>query len=720
LNKINHDLRDQAININHSIKRSVPVAGALLGVFLWQGIAGAATQQATWNGGLGNWDTVASWSGGVVPINGQSVGTDTYSVSIDDGATGVNSSVTVNVAGIVIDSLAIDVGDTLNIGNDFVFTIQQNAGRPDSGSVVNNGSLRLSAANGAMPRLIFDGNATLSGTGVLELNDDDNNRLEVTGNSILTNDVNHTIRGIGGLFIDNGNLINKGTIIGQGTNDRMDTRTLAMIPGVGGVTNDGVMRAVNTGAMVLRQGVYTNTNGLIEAIGNFSIVEIWEGAVIEGGTLSSEGTSFLFIDTQDDPQGLTPATFTNVTVATGSTVMFSNSLVKITDHHAQVNGTLTNNGTWELNSTGSNHEHIFIFNNNATLTGTGVVQMMGNAATNLIRTDGSVLTQEAGHTISGGGRLLDNSGGLINRGTILADQAGPLTIDPGASGVQNHGTMQATGSGGLILQNGAFTNESGGQIIVDTTVTVMGLSTLTNKAGATVSGNGTIVVENGSTFSNAGVVSPGASAGTLRVTGAYTQTSTGSLQVELGGTSAGNPTEYDQLIVTGDVSLDGTLDISLINGFMPTYNDEFRVLGVLSQGVRSGQFGTITGASIDNTMTLAPIYDHNGTVGLTLIAALPGDANLDGTVNGDDLLVWQANLFTGNQWAQGDFNIDGTVNGDDLLVWQAHLFDSILGPTFSPLSSPVPIPEPATGVILVIGTAWAAARKSRDRYCCRG
>jgi hypothetical protein len=47
----------------------------------------------------------------------------------------------------------------------------------------------------------------------------------------------------------------------------------------------------------------------------------------------------------------------------------------------------------------------------------------------------------------------------------------------------------------------------------------------------------------------------------------------------------------------------------------------------------------------------------------------PGDANRDGTVNFDDLLILAKNYNgTGRSWSQADFTGDGLVNFDDLLV----------------------------------------------------
>ena len=54
---------------------------------------------------------------------------------------------------------------------------------------------------------------------------------------------------------------------------------------------------------------------------------------------------------------------------------------------------------------------------------------------------------------------------------------------------------------------------------------------------------------------------------------------------------------------------------------------------------------------------------------------LPGDANLDGFVDGRDFNIWNANKFTSQPaWSKGDFTIDGIVDGGDFNVWNSHQF----------------------------------------------
>ena len=69
----------------------------------------------------------------------------------------------------------------------------------------------------------------------------------------------------------------------------------------------------------------------------------------------------------------------------------------------------------------------------------------------------------------------------------------------------------------------------------------------------------------------AGTIYPGDApntAGELSITGNYTQTAAGVFNLSLGGLGAG--TQFSLLTVTGMASLNGTLNIGLINGFFPT------------------------------------------------------------------------------------------------------------------------------------------------------
>jgi hypothetical protein len=56
---------------------------------------------------------------------------------------------------------------------------------------------------------------------------------------------------------------------------------------------------------------------------------------------------------------------------------------------------------------------------------------------------------------------------------------------------------------------------------------------------------------------------------------------------------------------------------------------------------------------------------------------LLGDANLDGVVDGQDFIAWNANKFSSSSdWTKGDFNADGVVDGQDFIAWNVNKFQS--------------------------------------------
>jgi hypothetical protein len=73
----------------------------------------------------------------------------------------------------------------------------------------------------------------------------------------------------------------------------------------------------------------------------------------------------------------------------------------------------------------------------------------------------------------------------------------------------------------------------------------------------------------------------------LNIAGNYTQSPSGSFNVEIGGLTAGS--QYDRLAVTGSATLAGTLTGGIINAFAPSVGNSFTIM---TMGSRSGQFAS--------------------------------------------------------------------------------------------------------------------------------
>lgn len=142
---------------------------------------------------------------------------------------------------------------------------------------------------------------------------------------------------------------------------------------------------------------------------------------------------------------------------------------------------------------------------------------------------------------------------------------------------------------------------------------------------------------------NFGNVSPGASAGILAVN-QFTQDASGELKIELGGTDNSNPLnpQFDQLLVAGNVTLDGVLDVSLIHPYSLIAGESYEIVNV--GGLLSGTFTGLPELSFVGKYGNANLF----------ISYLGGDGN--------DITLLSANL--------GDFDVDGDVDGFDFLKWQ--------------------------------------------------
>ncbi|MGD0463731.1 MAG: PEP-CTERM sorting domain-containing protein [Tepidisphaeraceae bacterium] len=135
--------------------------------------------------------------------------------------------------------------------------------------------------------------------------------------------------------------------------------------------------------------------------------------------------------------------------------------------------------------------------------------------------------------------------------------------------------------------------------------------------GGSLEGSGSILgyVLNGAT------VKPGDSPGTITITGDYQQSSEGTLMIELAG---GSPGQFDVLDVEGTASLDGILDISLLDDFIPTLGETFQVV---DYGDLSGQFATVDVLGNSNVQ-FALEYNSNDLVLIATVVPEPASLAL--------------------------------------------------------------------------------------------
>ena len=210
------------------------------------------------------------------------------------------------------------------------------------------------------------------------------------------------------------------------------------------------------------------------------------------------------------------------------------------------------------------------------------------------------------HTITINANVSTENYFMYNLGTINVS-VGAILITNNMSFVSNWGTMNVYGTlrnndmflnengtlniygqfqnWGLMVSDGAMNVHSSGSFINNTTA---GLKDITINAGGNFINNG--LVKGNATwsgnFNNASTLAPGLSPGSYEITGNYTAASTSVHNFEVGGTTAGN---FDYLSATGSITLNGTLNVALINGFTPTTAHDLIILS----GPITGTFSTV-------------------------------------------------------------------------------------------------------------------------------
>jgi len=166
------------------------------------------------------------------------------------------------------------------------------------------------------------------------------------------------------------------------------------------------------------------------------------------------------------------------------------------------------------------------------------------------------------------------------------------------------------GSGAIVLTNGGKLEISAGQSV-------------TNGSQHSLKGTGTIQIDAGAMLTNNGII--GASPGLLSFSGNLQLSSSSNLSIEIGGTTQG--TDYDLLQKTdaGVLTLNGNLNLILINGFTPASTDKFTI--TTTQATLAGAFANVPSgarlATVAGGGSFVVAYNGNNVVLSDFVASSP-------------------------------------------------------------------------------------------------
>ena len=226
------------------------------------------------------------------------------------------------------------------------------------------------------------------------------------------------------------------------------------------------------------------------------------------------------------------------------------------------------------------------------------------------------------------------------------------------------------------------------------TIALLGASTkldaqFVNIEDGVLRGNGTVFVGtgpvNGVVRNLGGRVEPGNGVGKLSITGDFSNLDEGTLGIQLAGTTA--ITQYDVLALSRFAFLDGTLEVTFSNGFVPSVGNEFTILTTAANGV----FGEFENLLLPGGFQWEINYLASSVMLEVVGLGTSGDFDGDGDVDGRDLLVWQRNPTVGN-----------------LADWQANFGNGSL-------SAVTAVPEPSALVLLICAMGFSSSLSRRRR-----
>ena len=405
-----------------------------------------------------------------------------------------------------------------------------------------------------------------------------------------------TVKWSGGSFTNNFTLNNSGVIEWSG----------------GPVFFDGVLNNSATGSFVIigdhgfgttqRAGVINNAGRIVKQTGNG--VSQFSGFTAETNqintTLNNTGTVEVASGTLEIGSGTSSGNFI---IAAGKTL-----LVQGNGPHTFDQATFTGAGKCS-------------FGGNATFLGeinsSVEIELLGEI------TGGD--TEQPQGSLTGTGELVWKSGAIVGAFTIGEGVRTTLTgpaVKSYRGSLVNQGTMDWAGPGPLATNDSTFRNEgtfnvlAAGTFLADLHIngqTFENVGTLNTFPGGTSQTDDTLIV-------NAGTVNIGGYGSAGILTTRLLQTSTGSLQMEIGGASADAP-EFDQL--RGPATLDGALTVDVINGYVPPTDARFTLVAS-----HDGKFARVFTAG--GTDRFAIEYPGNSRTDLVSLTDAPVPSRLWG------------------------------------------------------------------------------------------
>jgi T5SS/PEP-CTERM-associated repeat protein len=396
-----------------------------------------------------------------------------------------------------------------------------------------------------------------------------------------------TVTGAGSQWNNSGNL----TIgnLGTGTLNLVNNGLVS----VGGTTSIGDLGTINLNGGRLEFGTMS--------LNHFAAINKNSGSL--AGALNHSGYTNV-----SSLSGLNPVSGVDMTEVnlTNSGTIFGNATLGVSIINA-ANGELEASAGERLRFAGNlnNAGELNAFGGQLRFDGSGINSNEINNFNGVFRVGQEMVNQSSGF-IGGRGQFIAN-GGWENHGAMV--------FSSGTSDVLGHvenfsgALIVTTGGGTTTFHNNVLHNGAEIRTAANSGTVILGDWT---GAGA-FTGTGTVYLEGG--------VHPGNSPDIVSFGGNLVLGLNSATFIELGGLLDG---QYDRFQIAGDLSVNGSLNVSLIDGFELGFNQVFSVMQ--AGGTSTGMFaGLGEGALVGNFggMDLFITYNPGGGNGVSLFTAIP-------------------------------------------------------------------------------------------------
>jgi hypothetical protein len=506
-----------------------------------------------------------------------------------------------------LDTNILDGTHAFGLTNNGLVVADDNSAIAVMGAISNLGTLRVDGTSNTTELQVAATGASLSGSVAAYANGG--------SNIVLTNSAQSEI--IGATASSTLTLSNWQTISGQGQvgGGRLTlvlnpqtfihanaTGAMVLSMGAGSVVNNGLIEASGTGGLKVVDSLVTGSGSLSAYHGTITL----QGARLVGQDLESTGIGVIISD------GALLDGRASATSLYGALKVASNSTLTL-------EGALTDSAASTLTLGASTTFGTLLVAKSANLSGGGQVILSDNGDNTITATFAGATLTNVDNAIAGAGLIGGLRMAVVNKaaGVINANGNNTLTIDTAGMTLTNGGLLEATGTGGLALQNVRVNGSTGGMI----------------KAG-----NGSVVTLRGATlvggtlgYSGTGLFQ---TIDTFNVLDGRAASLTNAAEIAIQGNT--------RLTIEGGINNAGSIYLNSVGGY------SFLTVGSIG--------ATLSGGGI---VTLSDVAG-NIVVGANSGAKL---TNVDNTISGSGQLG-QGQMWLVNQ-AAGVINANGAYDGGD-------------------------------------------------------